>query len=348
MQPRFAKFWQAKEFAIFVVLLVMCVIVTIINPVFIRVSNIADVLLTNSVLGIMSLGMLTVILTGGIDVSVAAIIAMVTVVIGHFMMKVTGNLIVVFLLGIGIGGAAGLINGLLIAKIKLHPIVVTLGTMNIIYGIMLYLTGGAWVRQDQIPNHFKEFGMIKFGHFSTWNGGSTGLPVQLFFLVVAVIVTWFLLRFTMFGRGIYAIGGNRASAERAGFRIDRIIILTYLFEGLLVGLAGVVQTSIVRQADPEAFVGFELQVIAAVVIGGTSILGGSGSVLGTVLGVGLIALLNNALTLMRISSYWQKVAVGLVIIAAVTTDVVQKRRAEAKETHVDVVVLEEAEARDES
>lgn len=332
---------RSKELVIFTVLVVICIVVTIVNPVFVHPSNITDIFLTNTVLGIMALGMLVVILTGGIDVSVAAILATVTMVVGNFMAHVTGNILLVFLLGIATGGLLGLFNGLLIAKLRIHAIVVTLGTMSIIYGAMFYLTGGDWVTQDIIPAAFKDFGRTVFGKIATVSGGTTGLPVQFLFFLAAVGATWFLLRLTMFGRGVFAIGGNRISAERAGIRIDRTIILVYLYEGILIGLAGVVHTSIVRQVDPNAFNGFELQVIAAVVLGGTSILGGSGSVLGAVLGVSLIAVLNNGLILMRVSSYWQQIIIGLVIIAAVSTDIIQKRRAVQRQTKVDIETVEE-------
>jgi len=342
MQTKGFRFWRAKEFVIFVVLVIICAIVTIVNPVFIHPSNLMDILLTNTVLGMMALGMLVVILTGGIDVSVGAIIATVTMIVGNFLAHVSGNLLLAFLVGAGSGAALGLMNGLLIAKLKIHAIVVTLGTMSIIYGVMFLLTGGEWVTQEHIPEGFKSFGRIVFGHVKTTSGGTTGLPVQFLFLVAAVMVTWALLRYTMFGRGVYALGGNRISAERAGFRIDRIIVLVYLFEGILIGFAGVVHTSIMRQVDPNAFNGFELQVIAAVVLGGTSILGGTGSVLGAILGVALIAVLNNGLILMRVSSYWQQIVIGLVIVAAVSTDIVQKQRAEARKTRVDVEITEGA------
>lgn len=332
---------RAKELVIFSVLIVICAVVTVVNPVFIHPSNITDVFLTNTVLGIMALGMLVVILTGGIDVSVGAIVATVTMVVGNFMVHVSGNILLVFAVGIGSGALLGLLNGVLIAKLRIHAIVVTLGTMSIIYGAMFYVTGGDWVTQEHIPENFKNFGRTAFGHITTVSGGTTGLPVQFLFFLAAVLLTWFLLRFTMFGRSVFAIGGNRVSAERAGFRIDRTVILVYLFEGILIGTAGVVHTSIVRQVDPNAFNGFELQVIAAVVLGGTSILGGYGSVLGAVLGVALIAVLNNGLILMRVSSYWQQIIIGLVIIAAVSTDIVQKRRTEQKQTKVDIEAVEE-------
>ncbi|HUX12593.1 MAG TPA: ABC transporter permease, partial [Spirochaetia bacterium] len=220
---------------------------------------------------------------------------------------------------------------------------VTLGTMSIIYGVMFYVTGGNWVNSG-IPQSFITFGRIDIGHFHTAAGERTGVPIQFLFFVAAAIVTWFLLRFTMFGRGIFALGGNRVSAERAGFNIPRITVLVYLFEGILIGIAGVVHTSIVRQVDPNAFNGFELQVIAAVVLGGTSILGGYGSLFGTVLGVSLIAVLNNGLTLMRISSFWQRIIIGLVIIVAVSVDIIRKKRAEARQTRVDIDTSEEVSA----
>lgn len=331
---------KTREFGILGVLILLGILIGIKSHAFLTLENLFDVILTNTVLGIMALGMLMVILTGGIDVSVAAILSTVTVIVGNFLVHVSGNLLLVFLVGAASGAVLGLINGVLIARLRIHPIVVTLGTMSIIYGVMFYVTGGNWVNSG-IPQNFIDFGRTDIGHFQTAGGERTGIPIQFLFFVVAAALTWFLLRFTMFGRGIYAIGGNRISAERAGFNIQRVTILVYLFEGFLIGIAGVVHTSIVRQVDPNAFNGFELQVIAAVVLGGTSILGGYGSLFGTVLGVSLIAVLNNGLTLMRISSFWQRIIIGLVIIIAVSVDIIRKKRAEARQTRVDIDTGEE-------
>jgi ribose/xylose/arabinose/galactoside ABC-type transport system permease subunit len=167
-------------------------------------------------------------------------------------------------------------------------------------------------------------------------GDSTGMPIQVLFLIPSIFITWFILRKTVIGRGIYAIGGNIESAERMGFKPDRILIFVYSFEGFLIGIASVVHTSIMRQVDPNAFSGFEMQIIAAVVLGGTSIMGGYGSVLGTMIGVALFSVINNGLILMHIPVFWQKIVVGLIIIGSISFNMIEKQRLERNKIRVDV------------
>jgi ribose/xylose/arabinose/galactoside ABC-type transport system permease subunit len=155
-------------------------------------------------------------------------------------------------------------------------------------------------------------------------------------LVPVVFATWFVLKKTVIGRGIYAIGGNKESAERMGFNASKILIFVYSFEGLIIGLAAVAHTSIMRQVDPNAFLGFEMQVIAAVVLGGASTMGGYGSVLGTLLGVSLFCVINNGMILMHIPTFWQKIVVGAIIVASVVIDMYRKNREEATKVKVDV------------
>jgi len=328
------KLTQTRELGILVILILVSIIIMLNSSAFLQVENLFDLIKSNVVLGMLAMGMLLVILTGGIDVSVGSMIAAVTVVIGQFMIHVTGNVALVVLVGCAAGTIMGLINGLLIAKMKIPPIVVTLGTMSIIIGITLYLTNGTWI--TGIPENFINFGRKTIGSFYKQGEEMIGLPIQFLFFLFTVLLTWFILKYTLVGRGIYALGGNRISAERVGYNLDRITVFLYAYEGFIVGLAGVVHTSIMRQVDPNAFNGFEMQVIAAVVLGGASILGGYGSVFGTILGVALFTIINNGLILMRIPTFWQKIVVGFVLIASISFDVVQKRYWENHTTKVDI------------
>ncbi len=323
-----------KELPILAILVLISVIISIANPSFLSLENFLDILKSNLVLAIMSLGMLMVLLTGGIDVSVASIITAVTVIMGYSLVHWSSNLIVTIIVATAAGTFMGLINGLLIAKLKIPPIVATLGTMSIILGLILYITNGTWI--TGIPVSFINFGRMNLLSFTTAGGTKIGLPIQVLFLIPAIAGTWFVLKKTVVGRGIYAIGGNSESAERMGFKPERILIFVYSFEGFLIGVAAVVHTSIMRQVDPNAFAGFEMQVIAAVVLGGASILGGYGSVLGTMIGVALFCVINNGLILMHIPVFWQKIVVGLIIIGSISFDMIQKRRLERNTTRVDV------------
>ncbi|MDR2552100.1 MAG: ABC transporter permease [Treponema sp.] len=326
-----------RELPILLVLAGISIVITVANPAFATLENFLDLLKGNLTLAIMTLGMLMVILTGGIDVSVASIITAVTVITGYSLIHISSNLLVALLIACLSGTALGFINGCFISRLKIPPIVTTLGTMSIIMGIVLYKTNGNWI--TGIPDDFISFGRITLFNFTLKSGRVIGFPIQGLFLLPALGLTWFILKRTVIGRGIYAIGGNLESAERMGFKANRILTFVYSYEGFLIGLAAVSHTSIMRQVDPNAFLGFEMQVIAAVVLGGASTLGGTGSVLGTLLGVAIFCVINNGLILMKIPTFWQKIVVGLIIIGSIAIDMAQKQRAERKQIRVDVEQL---------
>ena len=316
--------WKSKEMSMFLILIIISLIITLKNPVFLSVENILDMLKSNVVLGIMAMGMLVVIISGGIDVSVGAMIAAITVIVGNFLVHISNNILLSFLVGGFAGIIMGGINGLLVSMLEIPPIVVTLGTMSIINGVMLYYTNGNWI--NDIPNNFINFGTKT----------PLGIPIQIYFFFGAAILTWFILKYTLFGRGVYAIGGNLLSAQRIGYNVKRIKLLVYTLMGFLTGIAAVVHTSIMKQVDPNAFTGFELQVIGAVVLGGANVAGGMGSVGGTIVGVLLMAVINNGLILMHIPTFWQRFIIGLIIVLAVSFDVIQRKRSEKQFVRVDV------------
>jgi ribose/xylose/arabinose/galactoside ABC-type transport system permease subunit len=328
------KLPKIRELPILFVLAGIAVIITTANPSFATPENLLSLFKSNLTLAIMSMGMLLVILTGGIDVSVASIITAVTFIAGNFLNRFTSNLFLVIIVSGLAGTIIGFINGCLISHLKIPPIVTTLGTMSIIQGLVLYLTGGTWI--TELPESFINFGRTNLFNITLQNGRIIGFPVQGLFFITAAVLTWFILKHTVIGRGIYAIGGNRESAERMGFKTGRILIFVYCYEAFLISLAAISHTSIMRQVDPNAFLGFEMQVIAAVVLGGASTLGGTGSVLGTLLGVAIFCVINNGLILMKIPTFWQKIVVGLIIVGSIAIDMAQKRRTERKQIRVDV------------
>jgi ribose/xylose/arabinose/galactoside ABC-type transport system permease subunit len=328
------KVLKIRELPILLVLVGISIVITVVNPSFATLENFLDLLKGNLTLAIMSLGMLLVILTGGIDVSVSSIITAVTVITGFFLIRVSSNVFLALIAACLVGTAMGFINGCFVSRLKIPPIVATLGTMSIILGIVLYKTNGNWI--TGIPNDFINFGRISVLNVTLKSGRIIGFPVQGFILIPAIILTWFILKHTVIGRGIYAIGGNLESAERMGFKSVRILTFVYSYEGFLIGLAAVSHTSIMRQVDPNAFLGFEMQVIAAVVLGGASTMGGTGSVLGTLLGVAIFCVINNGLILMKIPTFWQKIVVGIIIIGSIAIDMAQKQQAERKQIRVDV------------
>ncbi len=322
------KVLKKKEFAIFGIVILLSVFLSIISDAFFKVDNLIDLLKGNVVLGIMALGMLPVLISGGIDLSISANITLCSVIAGKLLIETNANLFVVIVICTLIGGLIGLINGLLISKINIPPIVATLGTLSIVMGGVLFYTKGNMM--TNLPKWFKGFGVYSINLFGL------GVPIQIMFLIGAILITWILLNYTLIGRGIYAVGGNESSAERVGYNVDRIKVFIYIYCGLMAGLASVINTSIVQGVNPNTFTGIELVVISIVVIGGASTLGGIGTVLGTFLGILLMGILNNGLVLAKIPTFWQKIVMGSIIIIAVSIDVINRQKEQAKLVHVDV------------
>ena len=310
------KKYFSYDLTVAAILVVMIVVITLINPAFLSLSNIFDLLKSSVVMGIMAIGVLIVLISGGIDISFTAIAA--------FSMYVTTMLLtgssyadaweIVLILSGLIGIILGLFNAVFISFFNLPTLIVTLGTASIFRGFLLAFVGTSVI--TNIPQ-----GMIKLSRMTLWDqvlptGEHIGLSVTVLFMIGLGILTWFLLKHTLTGRGIYALGGAPAAARRIGFNINRLQYFIYGLVGFLSGIAGIIHASIMRNANPFDLVGTELLVIAAVVLGGASITGGRGSIIGTILGVLILVIINNSLILLGISTTWQRVAVGLVIIAS--------------------------------
>ncbi len=326
--------YKKKEFTIFVVLIVIIAVIALTNKTFLRPDNITNIFMTNTVTGITTLGMLLIIISGGIDVSISAALTVITVIIGQFAIHFGGNLFTLTIIACISGMIIGAVNGLLIAKLSLPPIVVTLGTGSILTGIVLLITNGRWIRG--LPDYISLLGTKYVFKFRASSGAISGLPVIVLFWIFATVLTFIILKYTVIGRGVFAIGGNEVSARVVGFKPDVIKIFIYTYSGFLAGLGAVVHTGIMRQVDPLAFSGYELQVIATVFVGGASALGGSGSVLGTVLGVLFMGVINNSLVILHIPTFWQKIIIGLAIIIFVSTDIIQQNIKERNLIKIDV------------
>lgn len=322
------KVFKKKEFVIFGIIILLSVFLSIISDAFLKGDNLIDLLKGNIVLGIMALGMLPVLISGGIDLSISANITLCSVIAGKLLVETDANLFIIILACVIVGGLIGVINGLLISKINIPPIVATLGTLSIVLGGVLFYTKGNMI--TNLPKWFREFGVFKINVFGK------GMPIQILFLLITIFITWVLLNYTLIGRGIYAVGGNESSASRIGYNIDRIKVFIYAYSGMMAGLAAVINTSIVQGVNPNTFTGIELVVISTVVIGGASTLGGLGTVLGTVLGILLMGILNNGLVLAKIPTFWQKIVMGSIIIIAVSIDVINRQKEQAKLIRVDV------------
>lgn len=314
-----------NEGVLALILILLVAVMTAVNPDFFNAGTLFTVLRSSIVPVILALGVLIVIISGGIDVSFPAIAifaaysAVVIVQSGPDL-----GLIGIVLIALLIGALLGLVNGTLIGRFKLPTLIVTLGTQGIFAGLLLAYVGSTYIAH--LP--------ASIGQFSTMNlfSISDGEAVHsLHMLVVpaalACVLVHLMLNKTMFGRGIYAIGDDAEAARRTGFSVVKIQIVLFVLVGALAAFGGLLHTSLVRSANPQDLLGTELDIIAAVVLGGASIFGGRGSVLGTILGVLLIQLINNSLILMGIPATWQRAVVGLLLVIGVSAQAISARRA---------------------
>lgn len=324
---RLSRILHRHEFYLAATLALLASIIAVINPAFLSLSNLFDLCKSSTVLGIFALGVLVVLLSGGIDISFTAIAALSMYVTSKLLLATgySGSVILAVAVAGCLGLLLGLFNAFFIYCYRLPTLIVTLGSASVFRGLLLAFIGTKIV--TSLPA-----GMVDFSKRSlfaaTLPGGETiGLSASFLLFVGAAIMVWALLRYTMPGKGIYALGGNPEAAERVGFNIPRLQFFIYGFVGLLSGVAGLTHVCTMRNANPFDLVGTELVVIAAVVLGGASITGGRGTVLGTVLGVFLLVTINNSLILLGVPSYWQKVLVGLVIV--VSTGITTRRNPRA-------------------
>jgi rhamnose transport system permease protein len=303
-----ARFREAG-ISVFIVILVM--VVTLRAPRFLTADNFQDILLNISILAIVALGQTMVILTHGIDLSVSSMIGLVAMMVAFVVKQNQGiSIPLVILLGMALGAFLGTFNGLIISYGKVPPIIATLGTLSIYRGLVFFYSQGTWINSFELPESFK---LLSKG--TPW-----GLPNMVIVAILVAVVVYYFLNYTRTGRDIFAIGSNPDAAQFAGIRKDRIIFLVYLLSGIASGLAAVLWASRFESAQTNTALGFELQTVAASVVGGVSISGGVGTVPGVLLGALLLGIIQNALTIVRISPFWQLAAQGLLILIAVVTD----------------------------
>lgn len=321
-------------------IVVVVAAMTLVNPDFFTVSTLFSIVRNSLVETVFALGVLIVIVSGGIDVSfpVIGIFAGYTTIViaqgGGTDPGVLGALLV----AVVIGSLLGLVNGGLIARFGLPTLIVTLGTQGVFRGVLLAYIGSKYIAE--LPASIAQ---LSTTDLFVVQQGAVAARLHVFVVPVVLLclaVHWLLQR-TMFGRGVYALGGDAESARRAGFPVVRLQLAIYALVGLLAGIAGIMHVTLSRNANPYELAGTELDIIAAVVLGGASILGGRGSVLGTVLGVVLIAVIKNSLILMGVPGTWQRAAVGVLLVAGVSIQALGARRKAARRRAVE---LEEARA----
>jgi ribose/xylose/arabinose/galactoside ABC-type transport system permease subunit len=302
--PGGGRVFDIQQWGIILVLVVLVIVLGIASPVFLSMRNIRNVLQQISTLGILSMGMTVLMISGGIDLSVGSAISVVAVVAGS-MLKAGSPAEIAILAGLALGCLIGCINGLLAAYTRASPFILTLGTMTALQGVAIVITQG--------------FPITNLGRRFEWIGGATIGPIPfiviLFFVVM--LVCWFGLRWLRIGRIAYAIGGNENTTYLAGIAVKRYKILFYVISGFFTGTAGLVLASRISSAIPTMGSGFEMNCIAACVIGGIPLTGGKGNVWGTLTGVLLLGIISNGLNLLHVDASWQYVVTGLIIVLAV-------------------------------
>lgn len=302
--------WMLNNGAL-VGLLALCIALFIATPHFLTVPNLINVGVQAATVAILAFGMTFVIVTAGIDLSVGAVAALGGMVAAYSWAEMGLPGWLTLILGLFTGLLAGVISGLSIAYGKLPAFIATLAMMSIARGATLVISQGSPVPSPGSVN---------------WMGGNiAGVPVPILMMVIAGLLCWFILSRTVLGRSMYAIGGNMEAARLSGLPVKRILVAVYGLAGLFAGWAGLVMTGRLASAQPQAGVAYEMDAIAAVVIGGASLAGGTGKATGTLIGAILLAVIRNGLNILNVSSFWQQIVIGLVIALAVGFDVIRNK-----------------------
>ncbi|WP_050606098.1 ABC transporter permease [Ruegeria sp. 6PALISEP08] len=300
-------FVDIRELTLIVLIAAIIIVMSNVNPYFLSFSNFRAVAVGMAPTAIIVIGMAILLASGGFDLSVGSVMALSSTVVA--MLLLTGMPIpLAVLCGLVLGGIVGVVNGLLVTGLGINPLIATLGTMSIARGIALVLTEGFSV--SSLPATFAWIGKADIG----------GFPVIVLFTILLVVLFDLAVRHTRFFRQVYFIGANEKAAMLSGIHVTRVRIILYALTGILAALAGVLLASRLMSGTPTAGNGIELQVLAAAVIGGASLRGGEGTILGAFLGVVFVALINNTMTMLAVSIYWQMIVIGGVLVTAVALD----------------------------
>ena len=309
-------FSNFRELGLVFFIIILSVIVQIRNHEFFTFINMGNLFTNTAILGILSVGMMMVLLTGGIDLSVGAVVAFSGMVTALTLRSYPDTPILVLILESSlIGAVTGLVTGILIARFSILPIIASLGMMNALRGLTYIVSGGAWVSAYQMPARFKLMA----------TGRILGINNLVIIAIVVYIIFSYFINYSRTGRRIYAVGSNREAADIIGLPSIKIVTLVYVLNGLLAGLAGILWVSKFASAQGDTAAGYEMNVIASCVLGGVSVSGGRGKVAGLLLGVVLFGILANALPLVNVSPFWQQAIQGIVILTAIITNVLIKR-----------------------
>jgi ribose/xylose/arabinose/galactoside ABC-type transport system permease subunit len=306
---------RIRELGIFAALLLICVMLSVASPYFLVASNLLNVTRQIASISIMAVGMTYLIIARDFDLSVGSTYGLVGIIAGMLVLNLGMNVWVAVPMVLVFGMLVGLFNGTLVAMVGIPSFIVTLGTLSILRGAALILSGGRPV-SDLPPSSF----------FDVFGGEFHGVPVQTLWMVLILTVFGLVLAKSKFGYHVYATGGNARAARLMGIKTRRVRIINFMIAGFLAAFGGVMALAFLNTVPPTAGTALELDIISAVVIGGTALAGGVGSILGTFLGAAIMAVVRNGLILLGISAYWQQAAIGTVIVVAVTVDVLSSRK----------------------
>ena len=299
-----------RKYGTILIFVGIVILAALASPIFLTEANLTNVLRQVVVVSLLACGVTFVIILGQIDVSLGAVLALCGT-IATSVMAMTGSMTLAITAGIALGALTGVINGVIITFFRIPSFIMTLAMTTVARGAILLYTGGSPV--------------TGLGNFRLIGQGSIGpAPISVLILLVVVIVSWVLLSQTRFGRYVYAVGGNERAAFASGIRPNGIVIRAFILNGILCAIAGIVLMSRINSGQPAAGIGYEFDAITAVVVGGTSLMGGTGTIVGTVIGSLIIGVINNILNLLNVSSYWQQIIKGLIIAVAVILDVATK------------------------
>lgn len=318
---------RSTEFYVFLVVLAISVIIQARSGQFFTANNLVDIANAMVVPGLFAVGAYMVLVSGGIDVSFPALASLAVYAATRFLVDTgyEGNIIVPFLIVIVLGALLGAFNGLFTTFLVVPTLIITLGTANVFSGIMQGALNS--VQISTLPPSMNDFGRATlFVATNPESGLTSSMPVSFLILVAVVAIIFFVMKFTMFGRGIYAIGGDEGSAVRAGFKVKAIKFWLYVVVGVIAAVAGLIRTTSMGQMHPTNLLGMEIMVIAAVVLGGVAITGGTGSLTGVMLGTLLIVIVQNSMILVGVPTYWQRFALGALIIIGTGISAVQLTR----------------------
>lgn len=311
--PLLGRLLRQTEAYLLVVIVVLIVLLGIATPNFLTLSNLLNQMNSYSVTAILAAGLLVVLISGNIDISFFATTMVVQYVAATFIIDIGGGWETAFGIAIVLGILLGCLNALLVHFLRASSIIVTIATLNVFFGLLMYFSAGKQL--FRLPNYMRGgiIAEIPLGD------GVLRISIQMLAMVLVFLLTWLVLKHTSVGRQIYAMGGNPEAAKRLGFSLLRLNLFVYGYLGAMAGIGAIVHAQLQQQVAPNVLVGRELDVLAAVVLGGASLLGGIGTVGGTILGIALLAILQNGLIMVGVSSYWLQMCTGLVILVAVCT-----------------------------